>query len=247
LILALPAHAKLNLSLAVHGLRPDGHHEVTTVLQAVSLHDLVVVEPHSETELVGGHPDDLVLRAQAALERAAGRRLPARISLVKRIPVGAGLAGGSSDAGTTLRALQILYGLPPDLHEVAVGLGADVPFFLYGGTMEAGGRGERLVPLAPGPAWFALAWPGIEISTQAVYRRWDEVGGDGANHLTRAAFSVAPALEEFAGRLPGWTMTGSGGAFFKPCATRQEAERAVFQLDCWTGIATPVAAWAAPS
>src|SRR2546423_12681590 len=96
--LALPAHAKLNLELAVLGVRPDGYHELRTRFQAISLHDLLLVEPAAATSLEGGSGhDDLVLRAQRALERAAGRPLPARFRLWKRIPAGAGLAGGSAD------------------------------------------------------------------------------------------------------------------------------------------------------
>src|SRR5258708_30712483 len=96
--LALPAHAKLNLTLQVLGVQADGYHRVRTHLQAISLHDLLLVSSAGTTSLEGGFPDDLVLRAASALERAAGRPLPARFQLVKRIPAGGGLAGGSSNA-----------------------------------------------------------------------------------------------------------------------------------------------------
>lgn len=245
MILALPAHAKLNLSLEVRGLQADGRHELSTVFQAISLHDLLLAEPAPATELVGGQPDDLVLRAQSALEAATGRRLPARFRLVKRIPVGSGLGGGSSNAAAALRALTAIYGLDVDLHPVAVKLGADVPFLLRGGTALAGGSGDELRELPGASGCYAIAWPGFPISTPAVYRSWDQVGGEGENHLQRAAFAVEPRLEAFARSLPGpgWRMTGSGSAFFKPFASRREAQAAVAGLDCWTAVAVPVPVW----
>ena len=244
--LVIPAHAKLNLDIAVLGVRTDGYHELRTRFQAISLHDLLTIEPAATTSLEGGGPDDLVLRAHAALELAAGRPLPARFRLVKRIPAGAGLAGGSTDAAATLRGLARLHGLDCDLHAIAAGLGADVPFFLAGGAAVACGRGERLAPAPSEAGWFAIAWPGFPLSTPAVFGRWDEVGGDGANELTRAAFDVEPRLAAFASALgEGWRMTGSGSAFFRRCATRAEAERCATGLTCWTAVARPVGSWAA--
>ncbi len=247
--LALAAHAKLNLALSVRGRLPDGRHSVSTVLQAISLHDLLFVRRADQTslEVVGDAPpgaDNLVLRAQAALEAAAGKPLPAALRLVKRIPPGAGLAGGSSDAAAALRGLARLNGLQLDLAPIAAGLGADVPFFLRGGSAEAGGVGADLQAGPPAGAWYAIAWPGFGVDTGRVYSAWDETGGVGPNQLQTAAFLVEPRLEEFAGRLgSGWQMTGSGSAFFKAAPSRQEARRAVAELDCWTAVAQPVAAW----
>lgn len=248
MILAVPAHAKLNLSLEVLARRPDGFHDISTRLQAVSLHDLLIVEPATATELQGGHSDDLVLRAQEMLELAAGRRLPARFRLLKRIPVGAGLGGGSSDAAATLRALSRIYGLDLDLRPLARELGADVTFFLYGGAALASGKGENLSPLPSPAGCYAIAWPGFPAHTPAVYKAWDEQaraerGGKGENQLLEAAVAVEPRLAEFARDLEGWRMTGSGTAFFRPFGNREEAERAVRGLGCWTAVAAPVAAW----
>src|SRR5207247_9837692 len=121
-----------------------------------------------------------------------------------------------------------LHSLACDRAPIAARLGADVPFLLAGGAALATGRGERLAPVAAAGGWFALAWPGLAVSTPAVYRAWDEVGGEGANHLARAAAAVEPGLAEFAGMLgDGWRMTGSGAAFFRACATRAEAESTV--------------------
>ncbi|HSR23443.1 MAG TPA: 4-(cytidine 5'-diphospho)-2-C-methyl-D-erythritol kinase, partial [Candidatus Eisenbacteria bacterium] len=153
--LALPAHAKLNLELAVLGVRADGYHELRTRFQAISLHDLLLIEPAADTSLAGGRPDDLVLRARSALERAAGRPLPARFRLVKRIPPGAGLAGGSADAAAALRGLARLYELDLDLAPLAAELGADVPFLLQGGAATACGRGERTAPAPLDTGWYA--------------------------------------------------------------------------------------------
>lgn len=247
--LALAAHAKLNLALSVHGRLPDGRHQVSTVLQAVSLHDLLTVErrPSTSLEVAGDAPageDNLVLRAQAALAQAAGRSLPAAFRLRKRIPSGAGLAGGSSDAAAALRALSRLYELDLDLHPIAAGLGADVAFFLRGGAAEAAGFGADLRPATPETGWFAIAWPGYEVATSAVYEAWDRTGGAGPNQLQAAAFQVEPRLGGFAARLgPAWQMTGSGSAFFTRAPDRAEAEAALRDLDCWTAVVAPVPAW----
>ncbi|HEX6348338.1 MAG TPA: 4-(cytidine 5'-diphospho)-2-C-methyl-D-erythritol kinase [Candidatus Dormibacteraeota bacterium] len=250
MILALPARAKLNLSLAVNGLRPDGYHEVDTVLQAVDLHDLLEAEPaeSSSLEVTGEAPagaENLVMKALAALEQAAGRALPTRFRLHKRIPAGAGLGGGSSDAAAALRLASRLHSVALD-PALAGQLGADVPFFLCGGAARAGGRGELLQPCRSGGPWFAIAWPGIAVDTAEVYRAWDAVGGEGPNQLTKAAFRVAPQLAEFAQRLgPDWRMTGSGSAFFTARATvaAAEADRQAAPGECWTALTRAVGAW----
>jgi len=234
--------AKLNLELEVLGLRPDGTHEVSTVLQAISLFDLITITPAAESSLLTGGsfpvttgPDNLVLRAAAEIE------LTAEFSLEKSIPPGAGLGGGSSDAAAVLRASW----LPTShLEPLAARLGADVPFFLRGGRMRATGRGEVLEPLAVEEAWYALAWPGYEVSTAAVYQAWDRVGGEGRNHLFRPACAVEPRLAEFAAKLgDGWVMTGSGSAFFKEAATEAEARALAAGHECWTAVAGALDPW----
>ena len=249
MILALPARAKLNLTLAVTGVRTDRFHEVDTVLQAIDLHDLLEAEPAAETSLeVEGDapkgPDNLVLKAHAALEQIAGRLLPTRFRLHKRIPAGAGLGGGSSDAATGLRLAAALHKV--DIGTAAAAVGSDVPFFLCGGTARAIGRGEQLEPLTTQPAWFAIAWPGFELSTAAVYARWDEIGGQGANHLTAAALLADERLAAFREELgEGWQMTGSGSAFFAAAATPAEAElrRREAPHNVWTVTAQAVPRW----
>lgn len=244
--LALPARAKLNLDLEVVRRDEHGFHELRTTFQAIDLHDLLVIEKANETSfttsgLEVGHIDNSVLAAHRALERAAQRTLPAAFHLHKRIPPGSGMGGASSDAATTLRGLKTMYSLDLDLAPIARELGADVPFFLMGGRARAEGRGERLTPLKAEPAWFALAWPGIELSTADVYRAWDEVRGEGPNQLRKAASHVEPRLKEFARQLgEGWQMTGSGSAFFKRTKNEQEAKRAIASFDGWTAVTRAV-------
>jgi 4-diphosphocytidyl-2-C-methyl-D-erythritol kinase len=229
------APAKLNLELRVLGLRPDGTHEVQTLVQAIDLCDRLSLTPAAAGSLaitgfqVPIDETNLVLRAAAAVG------LDAEFRLHKLIPPGAGLGGGSSDAAAVLRAAG---GDRQDLAEIAARLGADVPFFLRGGRALATGRGERLRPLPPDPAWYALAWPGFEVSAAAVYQAWDSVGGDGPNHLFRPACAVDPRLAEFAESLgEGWRMTGSGSAFFRELATEAEARDAIQGREGWTAVA----------
>jgi 4-diphosphocytidyl-2-C-methyl-D-erythritol kinase len=251
LTFALPAHAKLNLGLRVLGRRPDGYHEVETTLQAISLHDLLLVTPSEQTslELEGEEAPvgeaNLVLQAARALEAASGRSLPASFRLLKRIPAGAGFGGASSDAAAALRALQRLHGLTGiDLEQVGARIGSDVPFFLRGGSALATGRGEKLAPQLPATGWFALAWPGWMLSTGAVYAAW-RPGAEGPNQLRAAADGVEPRLAGFAAALgAGWQMTGSGSAFFRRCLNRAEAEQAVASVGGWTAVAQAVGAWA---
>ena len=229
------APAKLNLELRVLGLRADGSHEVETLIQAIDLCDLLTLAPAPAATLkvsgffVPSGEENLVLRAAAALG------LKAEFGLHKLIPPGAGLGGGSSDAAAVLRAAG--KGLA-DLAQIAARLGADVPFFLRGGRALATGRGERIRPLPPRPAWYALAWPGFEVSTAAVYRAWDQVGGEGPNHLFRPACAVEPRLAEFAAGLgKDWRMTGSGSAFFREVASEEEAQEAIYGREGWTAVA----------
>jgi 4-diphosphocytidyl-2-C-methyl-D-erythritol kinase len=252
LSLALPARAKLNLDLQVVRRRADGFHDLETTMQTIDLHDVLVVERARTTELTlsglsVAHNDNSVLKAHDALERASGKKLPASFHLHKRIPAGSGMGGASSDAAAALKALKAVYARElgdVDLGPVAEEVGSDVPFFLTGGRAHVEGRGERVTPQPTTPLWFAIAWPGIELSTQRVYAKWDEVGGQ---DLREAAMRLEPRLRAFAQQLgDGWRMTGSGSAFFRTSPTRHQAEEAlaladVAQLDCWTTVATAVA------
>jgi 4-diphosphocytidyl-2-C-methyl-D-erythritol kinase len=149
------ARAKVNLGLEVVGRRPDGYHDLVTILHEVDLADELSFEEAAELTLVSepvlGNPEDnLVLRAAKLLGEAGGSQRGATVRLTKRIPVAAGLGGGSSDAAATLRGLNDLWRLGAslsDLHALASRLGSDVPFFLTGGTCLATARGDALQPL----------------------------------------------------------------------------------------------------
>ena len=213
--LVAEAFAKINRSLLVLGVRPDGFHELDTVFQAVGLTDRLTFEESDGLTLevddpsVPAGPENLVLRAAWALAEAAGVAPRASIRLEKRIPAGGGLGGGSSDAAVTLLGLSALWGLdlPPErLARIGAGLGSDVPFFLFGGTARGLGRGERIEPLPDLPARGAvLVTPPFPAATPAVFRAlgappWDgrPARRDGAvpdrNDLEPAAEALFPEL-----------------------------------------------------
>jgi 4-diphosphocytidyl-2-C-methyl-D-erythritol kinase len=215
------AYAKLTLTLRVLGVRADGYHELEAEMVSVDLADevrfsegdgLEVEDVSGGPAAVTAGPDNLVRRALAAL----GRR--AHVRLVKRIPAGAGLGGGSSDAAAVLRWA----GRGEDV-ALAASLGADVPFCLRGGRARVRGSGERVEPLPcePGGA-YTLLTPPLHVSTAAVYRAWDELGGPvggGTNDLEPAALAVAPALKTWRDALGDATgetpcLAGSGSTWF---------------------------------
>lgn len=179
------AHAKFNLALDVRGVRPDGYHEIRTVLQSIALCDLLDVYPAasgleftcSDPSLPAG-ADNLVVKAALALREATGCSKGARIHLTKRIPSQAGLGGGSSDAAVALMALARLWRLPSDpaaLMPLAARVGSDVPFFLVGGTALGVGRGEEIYPLPDAPRLRLLVVkPATGMPTAEAYRRLDD-------------------------------------------------------------------------
>jgi 4-diphosphocytidyl-2-C-methyl-D-erythritol kinase len=181
------AFAKINLALHVLGARRDGYHELRTTFQTLALHDtLTFSTSRGPFEIVCDDPacpvdrSNLVWRAAERLWRAAGRRgAPGGVSvrLAKRIPLQAGLGGGSSDAAAALRALAKLWRVTlarDRLRRIAIQLGADVPFFLEGGTVLGLNRGDVLRPLADWPAsWVVLVLPHFGVSSKDAYRWWD--------------------------------------------------------------------------
>jgi 4-diphosphocytidyl-2-C-methyl-D-erythritol kinase len=178
------AYAKLNLGLEVLGTRQDGYHELRTIFQTITLHDDVVLRSRPrDVTFVCDHPDvpagedNLALRAAVLLRRYAKVERGVEISLVKRIPVAGGLGGGSSDAAAVLMGLDRLWrlGLGPDgLHALARRLGADVPFFLIGGTALGLARGDEVFPLFRQiRAEVVVVDPERPLSTAAVFKRLD--------------------------------------------------------------------------
>ena len=176
------AYAKVNLTLEVTGRRPDGYHELCSVFATVGVADTVrvAVAPALDVRIapdVGAVPgDDLASRAVRAFASASGREARALVRIRKRIPVAAGLGGGSSDAGAVLRCLASLWHLPPPGAEVAAGVGSDVPFFVAGAAFaHVSGRGEQVRPLPPPPTslWIVLVLPAVRLATADVFAGFD--------------------------------------------------------------------------
>ena len=242
MILRVPAYAKINLSLAVTGVREDGMHTLRTVMQTISLCDTVEVQRAetltftcSEPSLAG--EDNLCVKAAKAFYGATGLAEGASIRLEKKIPTGAGLGGGSSDAATVLRLLNRLYGFPLSedaLFSLAAKLGADVPFCLYGGKCLCTGVGDVLSPLPDDEerALVIAKGPG-SLSTAEMYRRLDAHGvpsgvpsgvssgvpSGAENEFEPVAIELLPEIGDLKRALTdlggtGAQMTGSGSALF---------------------------------
>ena len=192
------AFAKINLSLRVLGVRPDGYHELRTIFQSIGLHDTLTVrvrrgpfalkcdEPRCPAD-----GTNLVWRAAERAWAASGRRGSLRdveIRLAKRIPLQAGLGGGSSDAAAALRAFGSLWRMKETpLREIAATLGADVPYFFEGGTVLGLDRGDLLYPLVDHPpAWVTIVVPRFGVSTAEAYRWWDAETGTEETHTIGA-------------------------------------------------------------
>jgi 4-diphosphocytidyl-2-C-methyl-D-erythritol kinase len=263
------AHAKVNLDLRVLGTRPDGYHELRTVFQSIELHDTVTCSSHRGSFTLRcrtpGIPLDernLIWQAANALWTSIGRPgepHDTQVVLQKTIPVAAGLGGGSADAAAALTTLARLWGGAPLslLREVAAGIGADVPFFLSGGTALGLGRGEEIYPLVDLPRhWVVIVRPPYGVSTAEAYAWYDEDRAAGLRDPrelqilpvpwpTRAAQMVndleppvvrrhpeigafRAALRE-AGALAA-SMTGSGSAVFGLFRSSTAAARAVKPL-----------------
>jgi 4-diphosphocytidyl-2-C-methyl-D-erythritol kinase len=197
------APAKINLVLEVLSKRDDGYHEIRSLVQTINLCDVISFELADKTlfectETSLQTSDNLVVQAAELLRKVGGYNKGAKIKLEKRIPWGAGLGGGSSDAATTLLVLNKLWRLKlttSDLVELAARLGSDVPFFVYGGTALMEGRGEKVTPLpASVPGWFVLLMPPlpkISRKTQQLYSRLDARHFTGGQCVYRA-FKIWP-------------------------------------------------------
>lgn len=191
-IITLPAFAKINLGLRVLGRRDDGYHEIRTVFQTVTLHDGLTFETTADGRLeltctdptIPTDESNLVLRAASALRERYGVSRGACVRLEKTVPAGGGLGGGSSDAAATLLALAHLWDLKADareLSELGARLGADVPFFLTGGTALGTGTGTEIAPLEDAPkAHLVVVTPAVRVSTAEAYKAL------GAPALTKA-------------------------------------------------------------
>lgn len=238
-LLRANAYAKINLSLAVTGVREDGMHTLRTVMQTISLCDTVEVQKAdtltftcSEPSLAG--EDNLCVKAAKAFFAAAGLTEGASIRLEKKIPTGAGLGGGSADAAAVLRLLNRLYDFPlreEAMFSLAVKLGADVPFCLYGGKCLCTGIGEVLSPLPDEEERVLVIAKGPEsLSTAEMYRRLDAFGTVSGveNDFEPVAIELLPEIGNLKRVLTNHggkdaRMTGSGSALFAFFPSMEEA------------------------
>jgi 4-diphosphocytidyl-2-C-methyl-D-erythritol kinase len=264
-----PAPAKLNLFLHVTGRRPDGYHLLQSVFQLIDHGDTLDFDLRADANIVRlnevpGVPEeqDLIVRALRALQTEYARRhgsLPPGIAvrIEKRLPLGGGLGGGSSDAATALMAANHLWQagfLDAELMAIGLPLGADIPFFLFGETAFAEGVGEALQAV-PGPdCWYVVVEPGVSVPTAAIFTAPDltrntkpitvadflgrqtgstDAAGFGRNDLQDVAVRLFPPVAEaieWLGNYGAARMTGSGACVFSAFSTEQEAERVVQQV-----------------
>jgi 4-diphosphocytidyl-2-C-methyl-D-erythritol kinase len=258
-----PAPAKLNLFLHVVGRRADGYHLLQTVLRLIDLVDWIEFSPREDgairlAEPLPGVPEDadLTVRAARLLQEVGAVRTGVTIRVAKRIPIGGGLGGGSSDAATTLIALDELWGTGlsrAELSALAVRLGADVPFFLLGRNAFAEGIGERLTPLDLGPAWYVVITPQLAVSTREIFSSTALTrdtkpltitaffAGLGRNDLEPVVCGRFPQVARAREWLKGFgdaRMSGSGASVFAAFRTESEARAVVARIPGgWRGIA----------
>ena len=257
----LPAPAKLNLFLHVVGRRADGYHLLQSVFILLDWHDTLHAElrPASLSREDVGAPlpaDDLVLRAARALQQATGSTAGAHLVVDKRLPVQAGLGGGSSDAATCLLALNRLWGTGlslQQLEQIGLRLGADVPFFLRGRAAWVEGIGERISPISVPGSRFIVVKPPQGLDTPSIFRdpalQRDTqpaiLTGFAANPLQFGRNDLQPVAQRLCsqvGEAVSWLasqglqgrMTGSGSAVFAPLATGQPAPAMPSGWDGWT-------------
>jgi 4-diphosphocytidyl-2-C-methyl-D-erythritol kinase len=259
-----PAPAKLNLFLHVTGRRADGYHELQTLFQLIDLADNigVTVRADGRIERLSGPPavapeSDLILRAAHALKTRTGTSLGASLSLIKRIPMGGGLGGGSSDAATTLLALNRLWGceLPlQELAEIGARMGADVPVFLRGSSAWAEGRGDRLTAVTLPPRWYVVIRPGVCVGTAEVFqapeltrnsplitiRGFFESGGhNDCEPVVCARYPEVREALEWLGQSVRAQLTGTGSCIFAAFTSEADARNLAARVpDRWTSFVT---------
>jgi 4-diphosphocytidyl-2-C-methyl-D-erythritol kinase len=247
---AWPAPAKINLFLHIVGKRADGYHNLQTVFQFVDYGDDLYFQINSQAKIsrnydLGFSEElDLCLRAAKLLKRYAAPECGVEIGITKRLPIGGGLGGGSSDAATVLIALNVLWDIGlsrQKLAEIGLSLGADVPVFVMGRSAWAEGVGEQLTPLKLAETWFLVLNPQISVSTAQIFSnkhltpapemkkiRALEKGIDssfGENQLeaiVRAEYPQVNSLIEWLSKYGQPRMSGSGGSVFMPVSSQQQ-------------------------
>ena len=257
-----PAPAKLNLILHITGQRQDGYHLLQTVFQFIDFSDLLdfnlrddaVISRQSDWQGVV-EADDLIIRAAKALQQASACRLGVDIILQKRLPAGGGLGGGSSDAATTLVALNHLWGLEltvDQLAEIGLQLGADVPVFVRGKAAWAEGVGEQLTAIEPEEYWYLVLRPDCSVSTEEVFnssdltrntpaiRIRDFLEDGGHNDCESVVRNLYPQVAEALDWLSQFAvarMTGTGSCIFAGFDKQQQAESVYEKLpQGWEGF-----------
>lgn len=250
-----PAPAKLNLFLHITGRRADGYHTLQTAFQLLDLADSVGIEATGAPEIVRlegpdavAEEDDLAVRAAHALQCATGVQRGARLRIVKRIPMGAGLGGGSSDAATVLVALNELWETGLDLRQLAsigADLGADVPVFVHGRSAFAEGIGEVLTPLSLPEKWFLVVDPGVAVATAAVFQApeltrnsplitirglFEAETRNDCEPVVRARFPAVGEALDWLGRFAEARLTGTGACVFAAFDGAVAARRVAVQV-----------------
>lgn len=257
-----PAPAKINLFLHITGRRGDGYHELQTVFQFLDWGDSIEIHAREDgrirrlSELPGVHADDdLVVKAARSLQAATGTRFGADLRVKKRLPIGAGLGGGSSDAATTLVALNQLWGLglPTErLIELGVKRGADIPIFIHGQAAWAEGVGENLTTLALDEPWFLIIQPPCMVSTEAVFADphltrdstaitiADFINSGGRNDCEPVVRARYPEVARALDWLKQWgdaRLTGTGACVFARFSAEAQARDVIRALpDDWQGF-----------
>ena len=258
-----PAPAKLNLFLQVTGRRGDGYHDLQTVFQLIDLADEIqiqvrrdgLIERQAGPEGVPAEAD-LIVRAARALQAVSGSPLGADLGVTKRIPLGGGLGGGSSDAATVLVALNRLWncGLNEDeLAAIGVDLGSDVPVFVRGRSAWAEGRGERLTPVELPDRAFVVLHPRVHVPTAALFKAPEltrnsppiTMGGflrsGGRNDfepVVRTRYPEVARALDWLGHFAPARLTGTGSCIFAPCPSLNEAQDIVSRVPAqWRGMA----------
>lgn len=260
--LGYPAPAKLNLFLHVIGRRADGYHLLQSVFQLVDVHDTVWLKTNTSGEIIREAPlagvpaeSDLIWRAAKLLQEYTGCYRGVSLRLDKRLPMGGGMGGGSSDAATVLLALNQLWELDlprQELMMLGLKLGADVPFFIFGRNAFVEGIGEIMTPIETGPQVFAIIHPQVHVPTPDIFRDphltrnstpikvRDLDTATTRNDLEAVACRQHPLIAESIDWLNQFAparMTGSGSCIFSRCASQSEASRVISRLpDSWHGF-----------
>ncbi len=260
--LTLPAPAKLNLLLHINGQRPDGYHNLQTIFQFLDYSDelLFGMIPNNQIHLLNelnqvSTTDNLIYKAAKLLQQETGTTLGANISIHKKIPMGAGLGGGSSNAATTLIGLNKLWGANlslPELATLGLQLGADVPVFIHGHAAWAEGIGEKLTAISLPQPWFLVLTPNCHVSTQNIFCHKEltrntstitiatALQHGGKNDCEPLARKLYPEIDKAIKWLNDYanaTMTGTGSSIFAEFSTRIAAEKVFSEASCeWKGF-----------